>query len=135
MNIDPRRSAVGLWNKNDVQSFFRFAIIEVDLSQFLFFFDVLLAINLGMSRKSRWADGELNCAVGSHVVDCFLSAWRVHVKNAGAKFRDLLGRNIVSGSCESMFRNRSSRARRSIVLRLGGFNLFRVKLLHRSLEI
>src|SRR5438094_10208505 len=82
MKVNPRRRAVRFGYENDVQSFSCFSIVEVDFSQFLFFLDVLLAINLRVSRKRQGANGGLNCAIGSHMVDCFLSGWRVHVKNA-----------------------------------------------------
>ena len=81
VNVDPRRSAIRFGNENDVQSVFCLSIIEVDVSQFLFLLDVLLAINLRVSRKGQWANGNLDRAIGSHMVDCFLTGWRPHVKN------------------------------------------------------
>ena len=81
VNVDPRRRTVSLGDRNDVQSVFCLSIIEVNLSQFLFLLDVLLAINLRVSRKRQWANGNLDRAIGSHMVDCFLTAWRPHVKN------------------------------------------------------
>ena len=80
VNIDPRRSAVSFGNKNDVQSVLGFTAIKIDRGQLLFLFNVLLAINFGVSWKRHRANGELDRAIGSHMVDCLLSAWRVHVK-------------------------------------------------------
>src|SRR5262249_53515641 len=80
VDIDPRRSTVGFGYKNDVQSLSCLSSIEVDLGQFLFFLGVFLAINLRVSRERHRLDSKLDCAIERHVVDCFLSAWRVHVK-------------------------------------------------------
>src|SRR5204863_7199312 len=81
VNVNPRRRTVGLGYKNDVQSFFCLSVIKIDLSQFFFLLYVLVAINLRASRKRQWANGGLNRAIRSNMVDCFLSAWRIHVKN------------------------------------------------------
>src|SRR5882762_4047696 len=51
VDIDPRRSTVGFGDQNDVESFFSFTIIKIDLGQLPFLFDVFLAVNLGMSSK------------------------------------------------------------------------------------
>src|SRR5437870_9563762 len=80
VDVDSRRGAVGLWNSDDIQSFFRFAIIKIDPGQFLFLLDVLLAINLGMSRKNGGPDRDLNRSVRSRMADCFLPTWRAWVK-------------------------------------------------------
>src|SRR6266480_5461378 len=80
VDIDPRRSTVGFGDQNDVESFFSFTIIKIDLGQFPFLFDVFLAVNLGMSREGRGADRELNRPVGSGVADCLLPRWHFHVK-------------------------------------------------------
>jgi hypothetical protein len=88
VNIDPRRGAVGLGDENDVQSFSCLAIIKIDLSQFLFRPDVLLAINLRMPRKARWPDRELNRAIGRRMADCFLTTRRVYVKIGTREFSE-----------------------------------------------
>src|SRR5438552_4333432 len=80
VDVEPGRSAVGLWNQDNIQSLLCFAVIKVYPSKFLFILDVLLAINFGVSWKGHRANGELDRAIGSHMVDCLLSAWRVHVK-------------------------------------------------------
>ena len=51
VKVDPRRRAVRFGYEHDVQSFFCFSIVEVDVSQSLFCLGGLRAINLGMSRK------------------------------------------------------------------------------------
>src|SRR5882724_975736 len=86
VDIDPRRSTVGFGDQNDVESFFSFTIIKIDLGQFPLLFDVFLAINLGMSRKGRGADRELNRAVGGGVADCLLACGHFHVKINTRKF-------------------------------------------------
>ena len=65
---------------NSIKSFFCFAIIKVDPSQFLFLRDVLVTVNLWVSWKRQGANGDLDRAIGSHMLDCFLSARCVHVK-------------------------------------------------------
>src|SRR2546422_2800810 len=80
VDVDSGRSAVGLRDGYDVQSFLRFAAIEVHLGQFLFLFDVVLAINFWVSRKPRGSDRDFDRAVRTRVLDCVLSTWRVQVK-------------------------------------------------------
>ena len=129
VKVDPRRRAVRLWYQHDIQSIFRFAIVEVYVSQFLFLFDVLLAINLGMSRKrllSRW-----------RARPCHLEPRGWLISRSRGVFRSRRSPNVgywrnVSGA-RSMVRNRVL-CRRSIVCP-GRLKLLCVKLLHCSREI
>ena len=51
VDVEPRRSAVGFGDENDVQFVVCLAVIKIDLGQFPFLLDIPLAINLLVSRK------------------------------------------------------------------------------------
>ena len=83
VDVDSRRRTVRFRNENDIQSIFCFPVIKIDRGKFLFLLDILLAIDFGVPWKGRRPDRELDGTIRRRVIDCFLPAWRIHVKTHG----------------------------------------------------
>src|SRR5206468_11026283 len=107
------------------QSVFGFAVIKVYRSEFLFLLGVLLAIDFGVSRKSRRSRGELDRSVWSRVFGEFPFARCVEIRLLRRRSRRaVVGRRR---GCNMLCNVRC--------LALGGVYFLGVQLLQRSLEI
>jgi len=52
VNVDPRRGAVSFGNQNNIQAVLCFTVIKIDRSQFFFFLNILLSIDLRVPEKA-----------------------------------------------------------------------------------